>query len=255
MIINYASHPTLVRGNVVSSDFPGFVRSNIETHHSKKITICFLLGFSGNLKANLIYKNKFNWRHLSKSFYHLLFDNFHFKKKLSLNEIKKYSKKISNLIIGKNNYIKINPSIKCRSKKIRLKFKEYSLEEIYKKNNNTSDHEVKKYLEFLKKSKKKNYKILNIQKISLSDNVIFLALSGEVFSEYSIWLKKIADKRNILAIPVSCANGLMGYLPTQKALKKEGGYEVDRILIEHGMPSKFDDSIELNVKTNIEKIL
>ena len=60
-------------------------------------------------------------------------------------------------------------------------------------------------------------------------------------------------KKNISVIPVSCANGLMGYLSTRKALN-EGGYEVDRILIEHGMPTTFEESIESNVKMAIEKI-
>ena len=253
MIINYACHPSLIRDNVVSSDYPGFIRSNIEKYYSKKITICFLLGFCGNLKANLIYKTKFNWKYPIKSFYNLIFDNFHFKKKLSLDEVKKFSKKISNLIIGEDNYTEINPSIKCKLEKLKVQFKKYSLEKIFKKNKHNLNYQVKRYLDLLKRNKNKNYKILTVQKISLSKNLTFLSLSGEVFCEYSIWLKQLASKKNILVIPVSCANGLMGYLSTRKALN-EGGYEVDRILIEHGMPTKFEESIESNVKMAIEKI-
>ena len=214
---------------------------------------CHLLGFCGNLKANLIYKTKFNWKYPIKSFYNLIFDNFHFKKKLSLDEIKKFSKKISNLIINEDNYTEINPSIKCKLEKIKLKFKKYSLEKILKKNKNNLNYQVKRYLDLLKRNKNKNYKILNVQKISLSKNLTFLSLSGEVFCEYSIWLKQLASKKNISVIPVSCANGLMGYLSTRKALS-EGGYEIDRTLIEHGMPTTFEESIESNVKMAIKKI-
>ena len=45
----------------------------------------------------------------------------------------------------------------------------------------------------------------------------------------------------------------MGYLSTRKALS-EGGYEIDRTLIEHGMPTTFEESIEANVKMAIKKI-
>ena len=69
---------------------------------------------------NDTYKTKFNWKYPIKSFYHLIFDNFHFKKKLSLDEVKKFSKKISNLIIGEDNYIEINPSINCKLEKIKV---------------------------------------------------------------------------------------------------------------------------------------
>ena len=54
-----------------------------------------------------------------------------------------------------------------------------------------SSEVIKKY------TSQKNYKILTVQKISLSKNLTFLSLSGEVFCEYSIWLKQLASKKNI----------------------------------------------------------
>ncbi|NQT86466.1 neutral/alkaline non-lysosomal ceramidase N-terminal domain-containing protein [bacterium] len=64
---------------------------------------------------------------------------------------------------------------------------------------------------------------LDIQAIALGDTVL-VALSGEVFAEYSKALAELSPFA--CTIPISNANGSIGYIPTAAAFD-EGGYEVE----------------------------
>tara|TARA_B100001996_G_scaffold315703_1_gene258600 strand:+ start:7816 stop:9177 length:1362 start_codon:yes stop_codon:yes gene_type:complete len=254
MIFNYACHPSLSRFNSVSADYPGFTREYIRKYYSKNMPICFLLGFCGNLKSNLIFKRKISFKNPIKSFFEIIFDKYQFDKNLSLNKIKKFSNKISRKIFGINNFLNIKPNINCKEVNLKLFYENYNYQNLYQNIKQKNQFEIKNYLKFIKKNKYKNFKTLKIQKISIAKNLSFISLSGEVFCEYSIWLKKLSKQKSIFIIPVMCANGIMGYVPTSTALE-EGGYEVERSLIEHGMPAKFTRHVEKRIYLSLKKLI
>jgi len=254
MIFNYACHPSLSRFNSVSADYPGFTRDYIRQHYKKNIPICFLLGFCGNLKSNLILKKNINIKNPIKSLLESIFDKYQFEKNLNLNKIKKFSYDISRAILSIDRFLNIKPKISCKELSLKLFYENYSYKKLYNSLNRNREVVTQQYLKHIKKNQNKKFKLLRIQKISLAKNLVFISLSGEVFCEYSIWLKKLLKNKSIFAIPVMCANGIVGYVPTNNALI-EGGYEVERSLIEHGMPSKFNRHLEKSIRSNLKKLM
>jgi hypothetical protein len=91
-----------------------------------------------------------------------------------------------------------------------------------------------------------------LQRISVSEKVMFLGFSGEVCSDYSIYAKKLFDG-GYLAI-TGYTNGTEGYIPTEKMFD-EGGYEPEGSYMYFSFPSKYDSSIEQIIKNEIDVIL
>jgi len=81
-----------------------------------------------------------------------------------------------------------------------------------------------------------------------------ITVGGEVFSEYSTWLRKILSSNGVDILTVGYCNDMVGYIPTQKAIK-EGGYEVERTFTEFALSSPFLDKIESKIKSEIEKLI
>ncbi|QJX01301.1 neutral/alkaline non-lysosomal ceramidase N-terminal domain-containing protein [Frigoriglobus tundricola] len=81
-----------------------------------------------------------------------------------------------------------------------------------------------------------------VQAWRLGDQVLLVALGGEVVIDYLLRLKKDVPTSRALWV-MGYANDVMAYIPSARVLK-EGGYEADSSQIYYGMPGKWSPAIE-----------
>ena len=98
-----------------------------------------------------------------------------------------------------------------------------------------------------------NSQILRLHRLKLSEKLNFIAVNSEMFTEYSIWMRKFTTNNNHYLATVSCSGGMIGYIPTAKAIN-EGGYEVDRCLYMFGQKYRYSVNIEDSIKTSFKKL-
>jgi hypothetical protein len=98
------------------------------------------------------------------------------------------------------------------------------------------------------------YVNLEISYVSIGDKLKIVALGGEIFTEYSIWLRNILPSDEVSFLTVGYCNDMAGYVPTYEAIH-EGGYEVERAFTEFSYPSPFSDKIEGIVKKGIIELI
>jgi hypothetical protein len=82
---------------------------------------------------------------------------------------------------------------------------------------------------------------LNMNLVTITDNLAFLAMNGEMSVEYGLFLKKLYPWRGVL--PLGYSNGIIAYVPTAAQLA-EGGYEAKESVWYIGLPSPFAAEIE-----------
>ncbi len=227
VLLNYACHPTLFRKNSISSDFPGEVSTILKRKISKSLVVCFLQGFSGNIKANLTKNMCFNYSGVASYIYNCLFDRVQFNKDISQKEIYNFSKILAQSTLKKEESIRIKPQFDFFTKKIELPLKD--------------DLHCQRVE-------------LEICYVSISDKLKIITLSGEIFSEYSLWLRKFLSHKDVYILTIGYCNDMIGYIPTFSAMQ-EGGYEVDRVFPEFAHKSPFSDRIERIIKEEIENLI
>lgn len=91
---------------------------------------------------------------------------------------------------------------------------------------------------------------LEIGLVSLVEGVSLLALGGEMASEYGRFAKGLAGD----LLPISCANGMAGYVPTEQFLN-EGGYEGGEAHVLFLYPAAFCPGLESLIKARILKLV
>ena len=227
VLLNYACHPTLFRKNAVSADFPGVVSQQLKNQLSKELVVCFLQGFTGNIKANITYSSCVRYKRVLPYIYNCLFDRVKFNKNVSSKQLKDFSIKLAEFSLERDNAKYINPQIFFKSKTIELP---------------------------LQSEKDDKHANLEITYASIGDSLKIITIGGEVFNEYSLWLRKFLSFNGINVLTVGYCNGMVGYIPTYDAIQ-EGGYEVERALKEFALPLPFSDKIESILKEEIKKII
>jgi hypothetical protein len=227
VLLNYACHPTLFRENAISSDYPGEVSCYLKKQVSEKLVVCFLQGFTGNIKANITQRSCFHYRGLFSYIYSCLFDRVQFNKSISPQQLKSFSVKLAMSSLERKKEKFINPQLFFSNTIVKLP---------------------------LQAEQGGRHANLEISYISIGDKLRLITVGGEVFSEYSTWLRKILSSNGVDILTVGYCNDMVGYIPTQKAIK-EGGYEVERTFTEFALPSPFLDKIESKIKSEIEKLI
>jgi neutral ceramidase len=87
-----------------------------------------------------------------------------------------------------------------------------------------------------------HYRHYPVQVWRLGDEVVWVALGGEVVVDYSLRLKKELGDKQALWI-TGYANDVMAYIPSARVLA-EGGYEADSSMVYYGMPTKWAPALE-----------
>jgi neutral ceramidase len=92
-----------------------------------------------------------------------------------------------------------------------------------------------------------------VQVWRLGDEVLWVALGGEVVVDYKLRLaKEITGKRALWV--TGYANDVMAYIPSARVLG-EGGYEADSSMIYYGMPAKWSPAIEDKIVTKVQELV
>jgi hypothetical protein len=91
-----------------------------------------------------------------------------------------------------------------------------------------------------------------IQTIRLGNQVLWIALGGEVVVDYSIRLKKELGSSRPVWI-TAYANDVMAYVPSLRVWR-EGGYEADSSMIYYGLPTRWAPSIEEKIVSKVHEL-
>jgi hypothetical protein len=226
VLLNFACHPSLCRDNAVSADFPGKVSDYLREKLSEDLVVCFLQGFSGNVKANITTLSYLRFNGMANFLYSLLFDRVHFDKNITTKQLNNFSLSIAKYALKRNNEKQISPKLFFSSEKIQLPLQD---------NND-------------------NFIGIEIFYFSIGENLGGIAIGGEVFNEYSSWVRSLSFLDSTELLTLGYCNDMVGYIPTYEAIN-EGGYEVDRALKEFSLVKPFSDKIESLLKKKIEKLV
>lgn len=96
------------------------------------------------------------------------------------------------------------------------------------------------------------YPFYPVQTWMLGDQVLWVALGGEVVLDYALRLKKELPTTRTLWV-TGYANDVMAYIPSARVLK-EGGYEAETSQIYYGMPGKWSPAIEEVIVTKVRQL-
>jgi putative membrane-bound dehydrogenase-like protein len=92
-----------------------------------------------------------------------------------------------------------------------------------------------------------------VQTWLLGDQILWVALGGEVVQDYALRLKKELPTTRTLWV-AGYANDVMAYIPSARVLK-EGGYEADFSQVYYGMPGKWSPMIEDIIVTKVKQLV
>jgi hypothetical protein len=93
--------------------------------------------------------------------------------------------------------------------------------------------------------------LLSIQLMQICDELSWIAMNGEIVTEYGLFIKQRSQSRTL---PLGYSNGMIGYVPTARQLR-EGGYESERSTLPFGYPSPFQEQIEVRIQSAISALL
>ncbi len=80
-----------------------------------------------------------------------------------------------------------------------------------------------------------------VQAVGFGDNLVMLALGGEVVVDYSLRLKREYPHTNLIVAAYS--NDVACYIPSRR-MRSEGGYEVISSMVFYAQPGPFAESVE-----------
>jgi len=83
----------------------------------------------------------------------------------------------------------------------------------------------------------------------MNENIVSIAITDFA----NLFSRKFTTNNNHYLATVSCSGGMIGYIPTAKAIN-EGGYEVDRCLYMFGQKYRYSVNIEDSIKTSFKKL-
>jgi hypothetical protein len=98
-----------------------------------------------------------------------------------------------------------------------------------------------------------HYRHYPVQVWRLGDELVWVALGGEVVVDYALRLKKELGGTHPVWI-TAYANDVMAYIPSVRVLK-EGGYEADSSMIYYGMPTKWAPPVEELIVAKVHQLV
>src|SRR5262249_22136293 len=96
------------------------------------------------------------------------------------------------------------------------------------------------------------YRYYPVQVWQLGDQLLWVALGGEVVVDYSRRLKKELEGKRVVWV-TGYANDVMAYIPSLRVLK-EGGYDGDTSMIPHGLPTRWAPPVEERIVAKVHEL-
>ena len=91
-----------------------------------------------------------------------------------------------------------------------------------------------------------------VQAVRLGNEVVLVAIGGEVVVDYSHKIKSLVDAPLVWVAGYS--NNVFGYLPSRRVLL-EGGYEAGGAMLYGRLPGPFRDDVEKRIMVNVDLVL
>ena len=212
-IIAYSCHPVADPKEIVGADYPGYLRNYLKEKMYNNTV--FLQGFCGDIRPNVIKKNKSIKDKLIKI---IIGDRF---RKIKPGDAEYISRNLTKAILKNKPLIEKN--------QIKPLFKTKILEiKIPLQNNSYANKKLE-------------------ATIWLWDNICFIFMSAEVLSGFTF--TKIDG---LYIINVGYSNGMIGYLPTKLDIYN-GGYEIDKSRPPFGLNNRISLEAEKIIKDKIYK--
>ncbi|MBE6601512.1 MAG: hypothetical protein E7637_03270 [Ruminococcaceae bacterium] len=221
-LVNFSTHPDVVKGTKYSADWPGFVRRFVEAEHPN--TLCLLLnGCQGdtNHKNFMIPENErfpVGERYPHAEYMGRIIAN-------SVNDLWDQATEMNDQTLAANMTIVYN---KTRTDKEEFFDECWDLYEAYQLKNDHSTDKTPSGISLAEASRvvRTRTEAPLYQKIPVTvlrvGEIGFVGFGGEPFTHYATAVRENFPGKTVIA--ACCANGFQGYLPTAKAFE-QGGYE------------------------------
>lgn len=221
IFFNLACHASLYRGRYVSKDLPGCIERALEKSFGKRCAFFFFLqGFTGNVRAGITrsWPSPVKVWNVPGYLYSLFFDRHQFVNPTNQEEADRFARRITDDFLNTMQSRPLALNFSCTEKEIFLPLQD--------------QHQPVPF---------------RVQRMSLAKDCFLVAMEGEIFAEYALFIREIYSGMGVDVLPVGCAGGMVGYIPTADALI-QGGYEPERSLEIFGLPAKFSFEIEGMIK-------
>lgn len=243
VMLTAACHPSLIRDNVYSADFPGALGACArEAGFADEVV--FLQGFSGDSRARILQTAPLKLWPLA-GIYEFLFDRSQFQKALNGRDAEGLARQLCDDV--KNAvWQPADPlPLLSRHAEIRLPLETLQLQP-QSTGSATQDAEA---------SAKMQMVACHIVGLRFGTSLCIVGVEGEPFTEYALWIRRLMQKHGYAVVAaVGCAGGCVGYLPDADGFAN-GGYEVDRSRPMFGLPARFSPMIEGTIKTAMADVL
>jgi len=223
VLVTAACHPTVMRGNQVTADFPGRLSAALSSRVRRPVNVVFLQGFSGDIRPRLIQTlPRRGWPPLRAL--QSWVDRDQFRTDGSVEDMQAIAAELAAAI----HQSQLRPLDRLAP----------------------SGHELEIELPLEQQHPPVSFRL---QLLRLSDQAALVGCEGEMFSDYAVWLRTLCAPGQLL-FPVGCAGGMVGYLPDAASLA-QGGYEVDRSRPIFGLPARFERKIDGLIRGAIETLV
>ena len=222
-IVNFQVHPDVISGELLSADYPKFVRDTYELNVPN--SLCMYLngaqGDSNHIDISLNPDEKCahgydRARYMGRKIAMSVISNYELAEELPGDKIG-YAKKMISVRYNKGTPEEI-PEALALAKLYHEVGSEKAVPEL---TGMARTEKIAKATRIEKMQSKPDFKDLILTAVSVGD-MVFASLPGEPFTEVGRQIK--ANSPFALTIPCCCANGYEGYYPVQSAFD-EGGYE------------------------------
>ena len=255
VIVSAGCHPSIIRENVYTADFPGLIEGQLNESDGRPSHILFVQGFSGDTRPRLVESAPpalwppgpgFDW----------LFDRERFRKNSLQSDARWVAETLAKSIVEARAGPISDLRLSARRIDVPLALDEnVDLRELQEIAESEEEPEWRRrYARYARSAyADRSVVAIRIQRWSLGPGLCIVGLEGEIFSAYGGWMSRTWGKQGVSAVPAGCVGGMVGYIPTASALEA-GGYEVDRSRTMFGLPGRFAPSVEHALKDGIQNV-
>lgn len=251
-LISMGCHPNLVNGPVITSDFPGRIRPSLEERIGRPVKLFFLQGFGGNVRPSVLTEKPSFWTN-PKGWVVETVEGRSFEKRATEAKITEVGKHLARKVLSvpPEHYQAIEGDIQVSESEVHLSLQldpgcpaaaETGQTSMNRGSDAGSDGQA---------PTGRTSVSIKIKRIRLGDKVSLISIPAEVFCEYSLKIKKLLSPETVF--PLGCSDGMVGYLPTGKAMQ-EGGYECERAYRLFGLPAPFSPAVESSVLEGLRRL-
>jgi len=256
VLISAGCHPSIIREDVYSADFPGLIEHQLNGINRRPARVLFVQGFSGDSRPRLLTTapmavwppgRGFDW----------LFDRKKFRKNSLVGDANWVAATLAKSIAQAPAAPMLALRLSARRVEVSLALDEIpDFEQLQRLADSESEPEWRKrYARFALAAYGDGAIVpIRVHRWSLGSALCVVGLEGEIFSEISGWMDREYGDQGLNTIPAGCVGGMVGYIPTASDLAA-GGYEIDRSRTLFGLPSRFAHSAEGALKNGINEVL